>query len=84
MTVGGDAYCWSRFSGGLGGSERARTPVLVPGGLSFATVSVGAGYACGVTVAGSAYCWGDNRVGQLGQPAAGEFSAIPVKVAGQP
>jgi alpha-tubulin suppressor-like RCC1 family protein len=41
-------------------------PVLVSGGHTFASVSVGTRQACGVTTAGAAYCWGDNSLGELG------------------
>ena len=37
-----------------------------PTNLAFAAVSVGAYHTCGVTAVGDAYCWGDNRYGQLG------------------
>ena len=39
-------------------------------GLTFAQVSAGADYACGVTTAGVAYCWGDGFYGELGNGAA--------------
>jgi alpha-tubulin suppressor-like RCC1 family protein len=41
-------------------------PVPVAGGLSFAAVSTGLQYTCGVTAGGTAYCWGRNGIGQLG------------------
>src|SRR5438309_1456333 len=50
-------------------------------GLTFAQVSAGADYACGVTTAGAAYCWGDGFYGQLGNGRGG--GAAPwVAVAG--
>ena len=64
----GDAYCWGEnFRGQLGDGTTINrlTPVLVSGGLRFASVSAGAN-TCGVTTAGDAYCWGDNFYGQLG------------------
>ena len=49
------------------GTTTARfTPVLVSGGLSFSSVKVAEGYSCGVTTEGSAYCWGWNEYGRLG------------------
>jgi alpha-tubulin suppressor-like RCC1 family protein len=45
-------------------------PTLVSGGLTFASVSAGAGdvqrHTCGVTTAGEAYCWGWGWHGFLG------------------
>ena len=68
VTTNDNAYCWGwNPTGELGdGTMTDRlTPVLVSGGLSFASVSAGGGfsggsesYTCGVTTAGSAYCWG--------------------------
>src|SRR5207302_1823102 len=50
-------------------------------GLTFAQVSAGADYACGVTTAGVAYCWGDGFYGELGNGRGG--GAAPwVAVAG--
>jgi alpha-tubulin suppressor-like RCC1 family protein len=34
--------------------------------MRFATMSVGATHACGITVVGQPYCWGENRTGPLG------------------
>lgn len=66
----GEAYCWgSDFEGQLGDSAAAfesRTPVLVHGGLKFASVIAGFTHSCGIPLAGSAYCWGNNSYGQLG------------------
>jgi alpha-tubulin suppressor-like RCC1 family protein len=55
----------------------------VTGGLTFAGVSEGANHTCAHTSAGTAYCWGQNAGGQLGDGSA-TSSAAPVKVAGQP
>lgn len=80
LTPGGDAYCWGdRSHGAIGDGiitgtcpigdpwqACAAAPVLVPGGLTFQSLSSGGGYTCGVTTAGQAYCWGWNDTGNLG------------------
>lgn len=82
VTPAGDGVCWgTNFHGQLGDGVTKGTaqpiPVLVAGGLSFATVNAsggsgfyppreGGGHACAVTAAGAAYCWGYNTFSQLG------------------
>jgi alpha-tubulin suppressor-like RCC1 family protein len=69
VTEAGPAYCWGdNRDGQLGDGTRTNrwSPVLVAGGVHFASVSAGTKHTCGVTRAGDAYCWGDNRGGQLG------------------
>jgi hypothetical protein len=67
-----DAYCWGfNDEGQLGigtrGFSQVRpTPRLVLGGKSFASVTLGGGYSCGLTTSGAAWCWGANLRGQLG------------------
>ena len=71
----GNAYCWGNNSIAVSGDSIAlgnntgtasSVPVLVSGGLSFTQISAGADFACGLTSAGVAYCWGNNQSGQLG------------------
>jgi alpha-tubulin suppressor-like RCC1 family protein len=73
LTAGGAAYCWGEYnSGELGNGTSAATqapaegPVPVSGGLTFASVSAGGKFTCGVAIGGAAYCWGTNSFGQLG------------------
>src|SRR2546428_7623783 len=98
-TSEGVAYCWGANNfgqlGALTGSH-STTPVSVGGGLSFKSVSAGAGFhTCGVTTSGAAYCWGNNFFGQLGDgsggfgnrstaavPVAGELSFVSVSAGG--
>jgi hypothetical protein len=78
-------YCWGlNDDGRLGdGTMISRTvPTPVAGQLSWARVTVGNLFTCGLTTAGAAYCWGQNGVGQLGTGAAGVFRTSPVPVAG--
>lgn len=79
----GKAYCWGRAdSGQLGnGSGQTQTsPVLVSNqsGLTASAVSAGANHTCAIAN-GSAYCWGLNNNGQLGNGATAN-SNVPVAV----
>lgn len=84
LTPTGDAWCWGAGGfGQLGGgttpfSQGFPTRVLAPQGVTFASISVGDGYACGLTAAGQAYCWGENY-GRLGNgDTAHESVPVPV------
>lgn len=85
VTTAGAAYCWGADeSGELGNGaygQSSATPVLVTGGLTFASVSAGGVFTCGVTTAGAGYCWGSNAYGVLGNGTTDD-SATPVAVAG--
>jgi alpha-tubulin suppressor-like RCC1 family protein len=89
VTTAGAAYCWGAdFTAAPGGVPGdllpSSTPVRVPGGLTFATLSTGfVSHRCGVTTGGTAYCWGMNSDGELGNGTTTQ-SGVPVKVAGQP
>lgn len=70
IATDGDTYCWGNNTEGqlgdgtIGGTRH--TPVPVVGGHQFVDIAVTHGHACGVTVSGDAYCWGNNAAGQLG------------------
>jgi alpha-tubulin suppressor-like RCC1 family protein len=71
VTTSGSAYCWGwGYFGQLGDGQESfggrSAPVAVVGGLSFTTISAGGVHTCGVTTAGAAYCWGQDRSRQLG------------------
>lgn len=81
----GAAYCWGglNYFGNLGtGSVDATeryygSPLQVTGDLRLRTLSVGNQHACGVAADASAYCWGANDHGQLGNGGAAEASGPP-------
>lgn len=88
LTATGTAYCWSDGIGnngagllGNGSTSASLIPVLVSGELTFASLSTGSGaQTCGVTTTGAAYCWGNNKYGQLGDDATAN-SLTPTVVA---
>lgn len=86
LNSAGAAFCWGSNDfgqlgvGSVGGFSDA--PLQVAGGLSFQSISSGGDHTCGITSAGSAYCWGSNAVGQLGVGGVGGGSAVPVAVSG--
>ncbi len=87
VTTDGDAYCWGSNDAGQlgdGGSADSTVPVAVAAGAdtTFAVVTrPGSSFSCGLTTDGSAFCWGGNWSGQLGD---GSFTdrATPVRVSG--
>jgi alpha-tubulin suppressor-like RCC1 family protein len=71
LTPSGAAYCWGAASKGQLGigptvSNSIDTPVPVSGGFLFQELAAGWEHTCGLTSGGTAYCWGDNDNGQLG------------------
>ena len=78
ITTSGAAYCWgANYVGQLGnGTMRQPSdsnnpgppspPESVIGGHTFVALTGGSGHTCGVTATGTAYCWGYNADGELG------------------
>jgi alpha-tubulin suppressor-like RCC1 family protein len=69
--ISGVSYCWgSNVFGQLGSPEGLGSRWIwrtgVTGGHDFAQLSAGGFHTCGKTLAGVAYCWGYNGLGQLG------------------
>lgn len=94
ITTGGIAYCWGLNELGQLGSPAVEEtcigftgerlpcttmPLVVSGDHLFASMAAGSGHVCALTPGGEAYCWGDNRFGQLGIGSR-EPSAAPVEV----
>jgi alpha-tubulin suppressor-like RCC1 family protein len=99
VTSGGRSYCWGlNQSGQIGnGLQGTNVDALVPavlGGVKFGDIFTGFYSSCGLTSDGSAYCWGSNLYGQLGNgstsgpdycptyPNTGACSVRPIAVAG--
>jgi len=84
LTPTGRVYCWGDNSRGqLGdgtfGTDGTPVRVQAPAGVRFVEVSTGAIHSCALAANGSAWCWGDNSLGQLGDGTA-TASPVPVRV----
>jgi alpha-tubulin suppressor-like RCC1 family protein len=53
-----------------------------PTTLRFSSVSAGSNHVCGISTSGAAWCWGNNRAGQLGTGSTGGVRTTPAAVAG--
>lgn len=64
------AFCWgSNYAGQCGtgaSSGTTASPTQVQGNLTFTQLTTGGSHTCGLIADGTAYCWGDNDYGQLG------------------
>ncbi|HEX6574628.1 MAG TPA: Ig-like domain-containing protein [Gemmatimonadaceae bacterium] len=84
--AGGIGYCWGDDSFGQLGDARlvnstTPIPVVRDGGPSpFASISAGFQHTCALTADGTAFCWGRNNFGQLGNGTTGSAD-VPVPVA---
>lgn len=67
---------------GEAGQASVSTPTRVATDLVFSSVSAGDRHACALTREEKAYCWGDNRFGQLGDGTT-ETRSRPTAVAGE-
>ncbi|HYU08102.1 MAG TPA: hypothetical protein VEK77_01835 [Gemmatimonadales bacterium] len=92
ITTDGGLLCWgSDHSGALGrGAVQDTIAGAAPGPVAsqerFVSVNVAASQSCGVTRNGDAYCWGYNRVGQLGNSrldGAVHAHPVPERVGGE-
>lgn len=94
LTTSGAIFCWGDdsdlqigrgpFSGGSNGVSATPSRVTggeLPGGVTFVAVSTGSRHSCGVGSDGSAYCWGSNVFGALGNTLQAAFRGLPQRVA---
>jgi alpha-tubulin suppressor-like RCC1 family protein len=85
LTASGATYCWGLNTDGQLGSgvisQSSAVPILVTGGVTFASLFPAGLHTCALTPAGAAWCWGSNSKGQLGT---GDTvtSAMPMLVSG--
>ncbi len=87
VTTQATAYCWGANgegqlgTGTVGGADDVhRDPQPVAGGHAFSAIAAGEAHSCAVTPDGTAYCWGRNDDGQLGDGTR-QPRATPVRVA---
>lgn len=87
LDAGGQAWCWGwnedgQVGNGSGGQQAyVVSPVAVIGGRSFAALTAGATHTCGLDDEGTAWCWGMDEFGQLGDgddDQADEFAPVAV------
>lgn len=81
----GSAWCWGQNQRGQLGagnqSTRSSAPVRVAGTVQWTSVSAGGWHTCGTTTSGTAFCWGDNAFGQVGDGTISNRS-VPTAVTG--
>ncbi len=77
------AWCWGTNPWGELGvdptvTDSSWTPVPVAGGGSWRSITTGSNHTCGIKTDGSAWCWGANLSGALGNPTgSGQYAANP-------
>jgi alpha-tubulin suppressor-like RCC1 family protein len=85
LVADGTLYCWGLNGSGelgigtIGGFSTS--PARVDTDLRFTQLAMGGGHACALTAAGTAYCWGWNDSGRLGD-GTGASQPRPVPVVG--
>ncbi len=87
VDTAGKAWCWgSDADGKLGDGDDGQadeySPVAVAGGHTFTTLAGGNTQTCGIDTAGTAWCWGRDDRGQVGDGDDGQGNEYaPVAVA---
>ncbi|MFN0181960.1 MAG: hypothetical protein ACKVZ0_24420 [Gemmatimonadales bacterium] len=80
----GAAFCWGNdLSGQLGinsiTGQSVNAPVPVVGGHAFTALALGDVHSCGLKADGTAWCWGGNANGRLGD-STNQFRTAPTAV----
>jgi alpha-tubulin suppressor-like RCC1 family protein len=82
ITTAGEAFCWGEDHYGELGTGVAEVgddvPMKVAAAQTFTDIGVGSYHTCAVATDGVAWCWGFNRVGQLGRAEKESFDPNPV------
>ena len=85
ILTSGQTFCWGNNGSGQLGigttSQSQPTPTVVSGGHAFRSITTAHEHSCALTLTGTAYCWGANLVGQLGNGTRAS-SSLPTLVAG--
>lgn len=68
---------------GCSGSDSPTAPAPPPGALRFSQITAGYMHTCGLAIGGSAFCWGTNDFGTLGDDTH-VMRTAPVSVSGPP
>ena len=83
----GTAWCWGDdTSGQVGDGDAGQAdkyaPVAVADNHTFTTLTAGRSHTCGIDTTGTAWCWGEDTYGQLGDGNASQTNKYaPVAVA---
>jgi alpha-tubulin suppressor-like RCC1 family protein len=79
VQLDGTAWCWGRNDEGqlgIGSTDEQHAPTQLGADADWSTVVAGNGlHSCGIRSNGTLWCWGDNRLGQLGDGTADDRDA---------
>lgn len=81
----GSLWCWGSDSdgqlgnGAITGSQNSPSPIT--SAIPWTQVSVGGNYACGIKADGTAYCWGSDQFGKLGNDSNGSTDSPGTAIA---
>jgi alpha-tubulin suppressor-like RCC1 family protein len=88
LTAGGAAYCWGSDGNGrlgngpaIASQQGVPSRVAAPAGVTFTDIAAGGYHTCAIASGGTAYCWGSDSWGQLGDgPGGSSTHPSPVAV----